>query len=751
MAEALTGALDRAAQTLLAHDAVEDVKVHGILDGYMVLEADFRVSMPSAWLAAGRSPTGVLPVEPVTLRFPPSFPLRAPKISLRMDFDRSHPHINPGRVDQPPAPCLIEGTLGEFMQVAGFVGVVNQISEWLNHAAEGTLIRPEQGWEPVRRDDLRHWIAADAKRLQSMVDGKERSQFLPFTYTQWSVGSTKMVDGWLGDDKIQVSAKLAPKLFSRRETDKHFSLGRSLALVATPGKLPNGKMKEVGTYLPETVSTVAELRQRAEEFGCANALTDGLRHLSSSLVSGRLPDQLVPVPILLMVVRPYHLIGTDSLVELVPYLIMGTTRKLLPEGEATPVVPVGHLAALTPGLLRRLSGSDETGYPQPWTLFGAGSLGSHIALSMGKMGDGPASIVDKDILSPHNAARYGLVPTNLPSSLMSFKAVALREALADLRQLPSVVTEDILAILGDADRRSAAIPNKTWAVINTTGSLAVRDALMNAASKMDARVIEGGLHGNGAAAMLAVEGADHNPSIGDLVGVAYERARKDSRLKNALFPDRPAHQRWDIGQGCSSQTMALPDAVVSLFASSITLAIADFRRNGLPTDGGRLLLGLREGVQAGWSEVQVPPFRIVDAEDGKPWTIRIGAEVDQTIAAEVALHPRVETGGILMGRISEADCTFHITGLIPAPEDSIRGAAKFVLGKKGVKRAIAAYSMSAGGGLYCLGTWHSHLAPYGPSGMDRATAAIVEKGRIAPSVLLIHTPAGYRALVTGDS
>lgn len=751
MAEALPGALDRAAQTLLAHDAVEDVKVHGILDGYVVLEADFRVSMPSAWLAAGCSPTGVLPVEPVTLRFPPSFPLRAPKISLRVDFDRSHPHINPGRVDQPPVPCLIEGTLGEFMQVAGFVGVVNQISEWLNHAAEGTLIHPEQGWEPVRRDDLPHWFAADATRLRAMVDGTERFQFLPFAYTRWNLGSTEMVDGWLGVDTTPVSAKLAPQLFSRRVIDKHFSLGRSVALVVTPGKLPSGEMKAVGTYLPETVSTVAELRQRAEEFGCGNALADGLRHLSNSLVPGRLPDHPVPVPIVLMVVRPHHLIGTDSPVELVPYLVMGTARKLLPEGEATPVVPAGHLAALTPGLLRRLSGADEVGYPQPWTLFGAGSLGSHIALSMGKMGDGPGTIVDKDILSPHNAARYGLVPTNLPSSLMSFKAVALQDALADLHQQPSVVTEDILAILDDADRRRTAIPNKTWAVINTTGSLAVRDALMNAASKIDARVIEGGLHGNGAAAMLAVEGADRNPSIGDLVGVVYERARQDASLKNALFPDRPAHQRWDIGQGCGSQTMALPDAVVSLFASSMTLAIADFRRDGLPMDGGRLLLGLREGVQASWSEVQVPPFKIVGAEDGKPWTIRISTEVDQAIAAEVALYPKVETGGILMGRISEAACTIHVTGLIPAPEDSIRSAAKFVLGKKGVKRTIEAYSTSAGGGLYCLGTWHSHLAPSGPSGMDRATAAIVEKGRIAPSVLLIHTPAGYRALVTGDT
>lgn len=116
------------------------------------------------------------------------------------------------------------------MQVAGFVGVVNQISEWLDHAAEGTLIHPEQGWEPVRRDDLPHWIAADATRLRAMVDGTERFQFLPFAYTRWNLGSTEMVDGWLGTETTPVSARLAPNIFSRRVIDKErykeFLLGK---------------------------------------------------------------------------------------------------------------------------------------------------------------------------------------------------------------------------------------------------------------------------------------------------------------------------------------------------------------------------------------------------------------------------------------------------------------------------------------------------------------------------------------------
>lgn len=74
---------------------------------------------------------------------------------------------------------------------------------------------------------------------------------------------------------------------------------------------------------------------------------------------------------------------------------------------------------------------------------------------------------------------------------------------------------------------------------------------------------------------------------------------------------------------------------------------------------------------------------------------------------------------------------------------SRRLAGEFVLGTGGVRTAIRTYTDRAGGTLYCLGTWHSHLAVSGPSGIDHATATTVALARLAPSVLLIRTPGGY--------
>lgn len=72
--------------------------------------------MPNAWMADGVSPNGVRAIEPVTLVFPAAFPLKAPLIFLRADFDRSLAHVQPGSPDEPPAPCIYDGSLLELLQ-----------------------------------------------------------------------------------------------------------------------------------------------------------------------------------------------------------------------------------------------------------------------------------------------------------------------------------------------------------------------------------------------------------------------------------------------------------------------------------------------------------------------------------------------------------------------------------------------------------------------------------------------------------
>jgi hypothetical protein len=103
-----------------------------------------------------------------------------------------------------------------------------------------------------------------------------------------------------------------------------------------------------------------------------------------------------------------------------------------------------------------------------------------------------------------------------------------------------------------------------------------------------------------------------------------------------------------------------------------------------------------------------------------------------------------------MGRLSEAARSIHIVDVLSAPPDSRRSASEFVLGTGGVSTAIRSFTDRAGGTLYCLGTWHSHLTVSGPSELDHATATTVALARLAPSVLLIRTPGGYRGVLADN-
>jgi integrative and conjugative element protein (TIGR02256 family) len=129
--------------------------------------------------------------------------------------------------------------------------------------------------------------------------------------------------------------------------------------------------------------------------------------------------------------------------------------------------------------------------------------------------------------------------------------------------------------------------------------------------------------------------------------------------------------------------------------------------------------------------------------------VRISARAHDRITADVGRWPNVETGGVLLGRQSDSAGAFYVSDVLDAPPDSTRTAGLFELGTQGLQKQIKEYLDRHKGTLYCLGTWHSHLAPQGASPTDRNTAKILGLSRAIPSVMLIHTPAGYRAILAG--
>lgn len=424
--------------------------------------------------------------------------------------------------------------------------------------------------------------------------------------------------------------------------------------------------------------------------------------------------------------------------------------QMLTDGELTPVFPAAHRHAIAPKLLQEFSGEQPVPAGRDVVLIGCGSLGSKIAMHMARSGAAPSIIIDKNWLSPHNAARHALLPnTGATNSWFGPKVKELARAMKVLGQSCKAFEIDVTQIAQSSNLLKEVFPRNTWAIINSTASVVVRETLASIEpKKLYPRVIEASLFANSKVGLVAVEGPGRNPNSVDLIAEAYEAMREDSRLRSAVFEGEDPTQHRSVGQGCSSITTIASDAKISMQAAAITQGITKMQTEGLPDSGGRILLGAVTDDQMGlnWRTIDVPPVQIVLVDRNASWTVRISDRAHQKILKDCADYPFVETGGILVGRISEIQEAFVVTDVLPAPQDSIRSESRFILGIRNVKKMLADYASSCNYALYCLGSWHSHLTNAPPSECDLQTATRIADGRIAPSVLLIKNPTGYRAV-----
>lgn len=747
--------LRRARALLAAHPAVSHVgqPCHHESSGTTSLDVTFDINLPSEWKPAGRSPTDVRSQEVLRLVLPSRFPLDPPQLSLRPGFNRNLPHMQPWLADGRPVPCIYDGDLTELCLRDGLAGFVNQTAVWLERAALGTLIDPKQGWEPVRRDSYRDHIGAQVEVLRALVDRRGGHAFLSSDYLRLSIDNKTDVF------HCQVSAtiaKLSPKATSpiltelRVRSDPPLYRGKSLALLAWLGKHLSGKAIVSDIYLPETVTSVHDLKERARIYGCATELRNGLRWLARCL-QDQPPSGPFCLVVILMTRRPYDVIGTSSPIEVCPYVMDIVSPHTPVDDDATPVRPAAHHHVVSRPLLVQLSGGDVSLKQPQWTLLGAGSLGSKLALHLTRAGYGPEVIIDNATMTPHNAARHALMPPTGDMQILwaNAKAVMLSDSLRGLDHVARPITADAVKTLIPTRRTQRAWSKRSWAVINATASVAVREALASS-ELLPTRVIETSLFAGGRIGAITIEGPDRNPSTNDLMAEFYATLPRDAGLSEVLLDGNDAIAFQDVGQGCGSLTMTMSDGRLSLFAASMAEYLLAKQRNGLQQDAGELLIGRlsTDGIGLEWQIAAVPPVTILDSHiDGTTWRVHIHHRATDKIEHAVALWPKVETGGVLLGRLSEASRTVHIVDILDPPEDSKRSRNGFVLGTVGLRKRIDEFSAAAGWSLYCLGTWHNHLDLSGPSAIDTATAKAVAIARLMPSVALIHTPEGYHVFL----
>jgi hypothetical protein len=748
----MTGAIADALHQLQRHRSLARVGEPRASGESTQIDIDVAVELPSRSRRNGVSETGVRAVETCVLIFGSNWPLSAPQVFLRADFPLNLPHINPHRAGQLVSPCLFEGSLDELLHRFGLDAIVDQLIDWLHKAAAGTLLDLEQGWEPTRRDSCPSTVVFSAEKVAATAPADGAVLVIPAGYVAIDGGLYAIVNA-------ELTAQADPVFYQEAYDDKlgKWGRGHTAAFIAR-APMAGGHPHVIGHYQPETVVDLTALLDRAAELGInRDALALGLDgYYGRSILDLRQDSRgwthgLYAI-VILVVQRPVPLVGSPGRsVEVLPYVVRYelNTQSLL-ERNAT-VHPAFHAHALSPELLARTSGISSAATSQPLVMLGCGSLGSKIAMQLGRAGFGAMTFVDNESMSPHNAARHALIE-QVSVLVPPRKAALMKTAFESLSHIQSrAFDNDAVTLLVDPVQFAATVPQDTALIVDATASLQVlaaetQSAALNQSPVRLARIT---MYGQGRCVVILLEGHGRASRVDDLTAFLFERCRFVPELRVAIAGETSEPTRIFVGDNCRSLTTPMSDATVSRSASLAGLQLERWLIDGLPNDAV-LCAGITdvEGLGIAWTRAGLGPTTVLDVADDGGWNIRVLHPVAQAIHADAIRWGSLETGGALVGRISYESRTITIAGIVDAPPDSVREAARFVLGTNGLIHDLRAANEISLGYLAFIGTWHSHPKGGAHSGIDRKTLrGIAEDAVGLPAVSLVWTPTGLTCAV----
>lgn len=498
--------------------AIDQISIHPSVNGVATtpckdkqdnwaIEINMDVPLPRDARDQGISATGVKATEWVKIVFPTSFPAHAPRLFLRADFNRAHPHINPGKPGELVSPCIYEGRLDDLLHEPDWInGIINQLADWLGKAATGELLDCSgQGWEPIRRDSVDGTIVTNIAIIRErMANAKNPiSQYLRYEYWQPISGHSGRII-----DEITLYPNLGEAIRKFRIGNNECSPFRSYFSLAIV--ISGGTNKTIDVYQPDDVDNLEQLLLRAESYGCRLGLENRLKEITENITLPQI-EQTLEVAVLFAVKRPCNLIGEGSDIEVIPYgitFISDENRRL--QLTRTSVFPLVLIQKVSQQLLAETSDRNfnEADRRKEIAMIGCGSLGSKIAMHLARSGHGPFRLYDKDCFSPHNIARHAVA--NLAAAEFMAPKFWLTQSL--LSQVGAKITrvnnsyEDVISLL---QTKPDLFAKCSGLIIDATASSSVQDALCMVSPKhFGAPLLQVSLYGRGKIGFFGLEGKE---------------------------------------------------------------------------------------------------------------------------------------------------------------------------------------------------------------------------------------------------
>jgi hypothetical protein len=642
-----------------------------------------------------------------------------PKVlALRADFP-AVPHVNLTDSEFPRSLCLYDQPYENIRLSWTPSEFLYRIHHWLAATATGTLHGPDQPLEPLIQGSFSNLIVPSDFFEQQLENAAELFDVIP-----------------VGQQGSRIT-------FALEKRGAQHGEGRhpSIAAVFRTTPQAQGIMRRQPTDLRQLheicmaagLDLGGELRKKLREWYLENR---GSEVLKSELFLILLLPKLRNSNLAVEDTECWAFLTLKSVEEVgsrfgVMQKIDGQTGYIIETSDSAtqevPDVPIGLLhvhKALSPQLAARMNA--VTPFAGQVVAVGAGSLGSQIINNFARSGFGRWTLIDNDILLPHNCARHLLLPPAVGQS----KAIAVAKITSLLFDGTPIVTGKNANAMEDVDDVDSAFLNAT-AVFDFSASVPVSRKLARSTTK--ARHLTAFLAPGGASMIVAVEDKKRNVRL-DWLEMLHYRAMLRFRALRPSTNEETSGIRY--GNGCRDISNELGQDVIGTWAG---VATSELRRSVTINDASLIIFNRNAN-----GSIHRRRQSITDVTSVKfnSWTVRIDKWVKAKLARMRSERLPNETGGILLGNFDTYHKICYIIDIIGSPPDSSEWPTSYIRGVKGLREQVENAQARTLGNVTYVGEWHSH--PKGcrakPSEDDlKAYAWLVELMNFdsLPAVMLI--------------
>ena len=627
--------------------------------------------------------------EQIAAVFSPS-DVKAPEVlALRYGFPKV-PHLYLREQETPRSLCLFEAAYEELKRGWTPVRFIERIREWLALTAKGRLHGDDQPLEPL--------LISFSGRIIIPFDlfTKEPTEIPELLKVHAVYGGNGSLTLIAGPEDID--------LFQREK----------LSFVATAFQCnpqPHG-------VIHKRPQTLLEVHQFTEKAGLD--LLEGLRKRLRNWQMNKPLKNMLEARLMLIISFPKSRgsIGTVETTDIWAFLCVDTIGKMGVEigvwdyKDGVPGIllpadqtkigdkllldlfqPVSSFSRNLANALNNLSERER----KKITAIGVGALGSQVFMNLIRSGYGEWTLIDDDILLPHNLARHSLDGSAVGFSKAEYLAFVANKTI-DGEPIAKGVIENVLNPKKLFEEVQKAL-KEADVILDFSASVAVARHLARGVDS-DARRISAFLNPSGCDLILLAEDANRVTSL-DYIEMQYYRCLIEEPEMEKHLNRNDGHVRY--ANSCRDISSLIPQDLIGLHASICGHAI----RKAVRSEAAIISIWRANLSDMSVRRIVFTAEPMIEHRIGD-WTVCTDQKLFKKVFNSRLIKLPYETGGVLVGLFDMQRKMVYVLDILPSPPDSKEWPTVYIRGCQGLRRQIDRIQRVTEGALEYVGEWHSH-------------------------------------------